>query len=1034
MLFKIRIAIFRCCLFLMYFLIPITSICQQVKVTETTQSFLTYPFSDPSPVPALSFKPDIYPYHKFEGYALEGQQQPWKVIILENDHLKVTITPEIGGRVWGAIEKSTGDDFIYQNEVVKFRNIAMRGPWTSGGIEFNFGIIGHAPSTATPVDYHIEEHEDGSVTCVVGTIDLPSRTQWRVKIKLDKDKAYFTTDGLWYNPTPYQQPYYNWMTAAGHVGDDLEFFYPGHIALQHSGALLDWPVQDGKRVSMYANNRFGGSKSHHMAGSFQNHFGGYFHEKGVGYGHFANFDDMPGKKLWLWALSRSGGIWEDLLTDESGQYMEFQAGRMLNQFQPSPRQETPLTKAAFTPLGVDRWKDYWFPVKGIGGISAAVEEGVFFIQYEDQELLLNLNPLQPLEGSLEVVVNGNPVENIPVSLNPMDVFSHTISLEESPEKVEIFYNGESLFKWGQEDPYRLKRHYEKTSSQTAPNSQDTYYEARKAYFSRDFKKARELYENLLTKEPLHQQGLIDFSELLLRQQEPERAETYIQKALSNDFYDPQANFVAATFFRSQSHFIDALEAYGWAARSLEFRAAAYTQMAEIYLQGKNFSRALEYSQKALEYNVNSIMALQVSAATYRLMGEGDKAKEALNTILGIDPLNHWARFEQVVLGVKSSDAFSNGITNEFPFQTYLEIASIYQQYGLSEEVITILKQGPDHPLIHLWLAHWDKENEVSHLEKFISAPIGFVFPFRSETLVLLEKYAEKKPNWKIDYYLALNLLSMGQNDRGVSLLHQIKEGTEDPIFLLNRALLITDVPAYNPLVDLERSKQLDPNQWRAWYFLGRQYEKDGQHEEFHSLLKEAKERFKGNYAIEMDWVRSLAQQENYSEALDVLHDIQVLPYEGAAEGRMLFENILLNAALLDISSKKWNAALDKVKQSRLWPENLGVGKPFQPDERIQDFMEALIYRSRGNERRTRQAMETLATVTPNGLNRPHTALNILTLNYLGRTDEAEQLKQKITSESALMNIEQMIEGNENTEATSSYPILVQIIGEWKKLD
>jgi hypothetical protein len=28
---------------------------------------------------------------------------------------------------------------VLYNNVVKFRDIAMRGPWTSGGIEFNFG-------------------------------------------------------------------------------------------------------------------------------------------------------------------------------------------------------------------------------------------------------------------------------------------------------------------------------------------------------------------------------------------------------------------------------------------------------------------------------------------------------------------------------------------------------------------------------------------------------------------------------------------------------------------------------------------------------------------------------------------------------------------------------------------------------------------------------------------------------------------------------------------------------------------------------
>ena len=65
----------------------------------------------------------------------------------------MTVLPEIGGKIWAAVEKSTGRSFIYDNHVVKFRDIAMRGPWTSGGIEPNYGIIGHTPNCATPVDY-----------------------------------------------------------------------------------------------------------------------------------------------------------------------------------------------------------------------------------------------------------------------------------------------------------------------------------------------------------------------------------------------------------------------------------------------------------------------------------------------------------------------------------------------------------------------------------------------------------------------------------------------------------------------------------------------------------------------------------------------------------------------------------------------------------------------------------------------------------------------------------------------------------------
>src|SRR5690606_42095765 len=70
--------------------------------------------------------------------------------------------------------RSSDLEFLYKNEVIKFRDIAMRGPWTSGGIEFNFGIIGHSPATATPVDYRTKKNDDGSVSCIVGNTDLRS--------------------------------------------------------------------------------------------------------------------------------------------------------------------------------------------------------------------------------------------------------------------------------------------------------------------------------------------------------------------------------------------------------------------------------------------------------------------------------------------------------------------------------------------------------------------------------------------------------------------------------------------------------------------------------------------------------------------------------------------------------------------------------------------------------------------------------------------------------------------------------------------
>ena len=145
-----------------YYLVFLCTLCcfvanaqNNATIEEFDQTYTTYPFSDPDPIPNPAR--NYYPYFRYSGFTLESVEQDWKVVSLENDYIKVFILPEIGGKIWGAIEKSTGREFIYYNSVIKFRDIAMRGPWTSGGIEFNFGIIGHVPTTSNPVDYITKE-------------------------------------------------------------------------------------------------------------------------------------------------------------------------------------------------------------------------------------------------------------------------------------------------------------------------------------------------------------------------------------------------------------------------------------------------------------------------------------------------------------------------------------------------------------------------------------------------------------------------------------------------------------------------------------------------------------------------------------------------------------------------------------------------------------------------------------------------------------------------------------------------------------
>src|SRR5659263_54050 len=280
---------------------------QNAILKEYKKEITTYPFSDPDPV---ANRGNIYPYFRYDGFTDQPVQKLWKVVELENDYIKLQIMPEIGGKIWTAIDKQSGKSFIYENDVVKFRDIAMRGPWTSGGIESNFGIMGHTTTVATPIDYLTRKNDDGSVSCIIGALDLLTRTQWNLEIRLPKDKAYFITHVYWHNSTPIEQPYYSWMNIAVKTNDSLEFIDPGTNYIGHDGTVHSWPFDslNNRNLSIYKQNNFGTSKSQHDLGTYSKYFGAYWQKKDFGMIHFAERRDKLGKKVFVWALSGEGKI------------------------------------------------------------------------------------------------------------------------------------------------------------------------------------------------------------------------------------------------------------------------------------------------------------------------------------------------------------------------------------------------------------------------------------------------------------------------------------------------------------------------------------------------------------------------------------------------------------------------------------------------------------------------------------------------------------------------------------------------------
>ena len=940
---------------------------QTATIKEEVQVLETYPFSDPDPSPILLRDPRLYPYHGFDGYSHESEPRPWKVVTLENEYIEVFVLPEVGGKVWGARIVATGEEFIYRNEVMKFRNIALRGPWTSGGIEFNFGVIGHSPATATPVDYVLQQEPDGGVSCTVGSIDLPSRTPWRVKILLPADSACFETQVLWYNPTSLEQPYYNWMTGAAFVRDDLEFFVPGDKYLKHSGEAKRWPFDGEKRqLSLYDANRFGGHKSYHVVGEYNDFFGGYYHDAGFGFGHWAPYEEMPGQKLWLWALSREGGVWEELLTDTDGQYIEFQAGRLFVQYATGGHQN-PIREAVFEPHRVDRWTERWFPLKGIGGVTAASATGAMNVEREGGALRVRLHSFVPGNCTMNVEVGGERRLEKNRELAPLEVWEEVLPIP-AGEPWSISVPELDLLEEFGSEPLELQRPFatDPLGPAAMTETERTLGAARELARARRYGAAIEELEAILTEEPWHRDALPALAEHEYRRGRYKEGLEAVNRALQRDTYDPRANWIAGALHRSfqrdsydplrnltagalnraRGHLVNAKECFGWAARSMAYRAAAYTELAEIALLESDWVRAERRARQALDYDRYSIEALEVKAIAERWQLKRTEARATLDRILELDPLHHFVYLEEYLLegSEHPPHRLRERIGGELPDQTWLELGISYANRGQVREVIHVLDQRAYQgvPLIDLWRAYifrdWHPEYSDPSLEEALKQSPAFVFPFRRETLPVLEWARTKSEDWKLDYYLALNLWALDRAEEAARLLEGVGDEPDFAPFYTTRAHLQHQIDGRDPEADLRRAAELDPERWHPTKRLIDHLQGEQRWEDAEALARETRSKFPDNFQLELTHARALLELGALDECAEILEAVKVLPSEMGRVGRQLFEQAYVARAIERIRAKDLAGAEQDVRRSLEWPEHLGVGKPYEPEERLQRFL------------------------------------------------------------------------------------------------
>ncbi len=692
--------------------------------------------------------------------------------------------------------------------------------------------------------------------------------------------------------------------------------------------------------------------------------------------------------MFTWALSDQGDIWKDLLTDKDGQYVEMQSGRLFNQ-NSVQSSLTPFKQIRFSPKGSDTWIEYWSPFSGTGGVTDANETGI--ISFKNDELSISSNlfirDTLYLQDSL-----GNIIFRRIVQLKPLQTISLKLNLNAGLMRGATISLADARWTLGKES---LSRPDESPANFDWSSVQGLFIYARDLAGLRNYPESEIYLRKCLERDHYFVPALSLLSQLQYEKMNYDSAFHFARLALSVDTYDPQANYYYALAAFKLEKKSDALDGMEIAALSTSFRSAAYTGISRIYLRDNNLQKAFDYAKKSMVNNTANMEGLQLQFLVNRLRGKGNRELE--NEIRYLEPLNAFLSFERYFKEDHKGKLGSSipVFRNEFPEQTFLEMAIWYAGLGRTEDAKSVLKLAPEHPMKYYWLA-WlsgNSQDEQVYMHRAIAMPADFVFPFRGESKPVLEWACSKSGDWKSVYYLSLLHLSKNNRSQAEHLLEAIKEETGFAPFYLTRASLHSDSAIV--LADLKRAEKVGNHDWRYAYALAEFYLNHYNYAEARRTIEPYYVQYPEHYIPAMLYVKTLLRLDDNRKADSVLSRLTILPFEGAGEGRRLYQETKLRMALASLKDGENESALKYVEESRKWPHSMGAGKPYDDlvDERAEDYLQATILERSGKKDAAMNFFNKIAGSNKDPYSN-NALLQILSLIKLGKSQQAGELWNK----------------------------------------
>jgi len=306
--------------------------------------------------------------------------------------------------------------------------VGYRGAWAAFGIEFNFPVS-HNWVSMSPVDFAFHENADGSASVIVGNIDRVYGMEWTVELILRPKSTLLEERVTLSNRSDVRHRFYWWNNAGARVSDDSQIVYPMRFAASHGFTeVVHWPVDnDGHDLSVIRNHVHG-PVSLFVHGSREGFMGVWHPSTKTGTVHFAEYEDLPAKKIWSWGVDEEGLDWRKALSDDNSGYIEIQAGLFRNQ----------ETYAFLAPRQSIHFSEYWMPVREIGGITRANLSGVRSFARHGNALTVGFSANRAFPRATVSILNGkSPLLSEKVDVSPEHAWTHELPVIDSQSRYTV---------------------------------------------------------------------------------------------------------------------------------------------------------------------------------------------------------------------------------------------------------------------------------------------------------------------------------------------------------------------------------------------------------------------------------------------------------------------------------------------------------------------------------------------------------------------------------------------------------------------